>query len=203
MNPTSVPVDTLARRRFLQAGLATLGAAAMAARADDIGRVRPPLAAPALRLVGHDARPTTLANALRQRITVVQLMFTGCSAICPLQGMQFASLQAALASRGMADVQLLSLSIDPLGDDPKALSTWLRRFGAGPTWRAAAPVPADLDALLGLLGRNGLPTTASTGDRHSGQLGVFDPEARLVWRTADLPPVNEVMDALRWLRGPG
>jgi protein SCO1/2 len=203
MNTPSAPTDTLARRRFLQAGLVALGSTALPAPADDIGRVRPPVAAPALRLLGHDGRPTTLADALRQRITVVQLMFTGCSAICPLQGMLFASLQAALPTRGMADVQLLSLSIDPLGDNPKALSTWLRRFAAGPTWRAAAPVPVDLDGLLGLLGRNGLQANASTGDRHSGQLGLFDREARLVWRTADLPPVGEVMDALRWLRGQG
>lgn len=203
MNIASVPDDTITRRRFVRAGLAALGASATRAHAYDIGRTRPPVAAPALRLVGQDGRAATLTDILRHRVTVVQLMFTGCSAICPLQGMQFASLQAALASRGMADVQLLSLSIDPLGDDPKALGAWLRRFGAGPTWRAAAPLPADLDGLLGLLGRNGLPANASTGDRHSGQLGLFDGEARLVWRTADLPPVNEVMDALRWLRGPG
>ena len=203
MNTPSASVETLARRRFLQTGLAALCGAATHARADDIGRVRPPVAAPALRLVGHDGRATTLTNSLRNHVTVVQLMFTGCSAICPLQGMQFASLQAALASRGIADVQLLSLSIDPLGDDPKALRAWLQRFAAGPTWRAAAPVPADLDGLLGLLGRNGLPANASTGDRHSGQLGLFDREKRLVWRTADLPPVNEVLEALRWLRGQG
>lgn len=203
MNTTSASPNALTRRRLLQAGLAALGAAATRARADDIGRVRPPVAAPALRLLGHDGRAATLTDILRHRVTVVQLIFTGCSAICPLQGMQFASLQATLASRGIADVQLLSLSIDPLGDDPKALGAWLRRFGAGPTWRAAAPVPGDLDGLLGLLGRNGLPANASTGDRHSGQLGLFDREARLAWRTADLPPVGEVIDALRWLRSQG
>lgn len=203
MNTTSASPNALTRRRLLQAGLAAFSAAATCAHADDIGRVRPPVAAPALRLVGHDGRAAKLSDTLRHRVTVVQLMFTGCSAICPLQGMQFASLQTALASNGMADVQLLSLSIDPLGDDPKALGAWLQRFAAGPTWRAAAPVPADLDRLLGLLGRNGLSANASTGDQHSGQLGVFDREARLVWRTADLPPVGEVIDALRWLRGQG
>ncbi|HEY9224007.1 MAG TPA: hypothetical protein VIP27_07610 [Variovorax sp.] len=64
-------------------------------------------------------------------------------------------------------------------------------------------MPADLDRLLALLGRGGLPATASTGNRHSGQLSLFDREARLAWRTADLPPVNEVLEALRWLRGQG
>ena len=29
------------------------------------------------------------------------------------------------------DVQLISASIDALGDDPAALSGWLARFGAG------------------------------------------------------------------------
>ncbi|MCU4121656.1 SCO family protein [Variovorax sp. N23] len=203
MNTTGAPAGAISRRQLLQAGVAAFGGAAMHVHADDIGRVRPPIAAPALRLRGHDGRATTLTDALRGHATVVQLMFTGCSAICPLQGVLFASLQATLPVRGMADVQLLSLSIDPLGDDPKALHAWLGRFAAGPAWRAAAPAPADLDRLLTLLGRDGLPATASTGDRHSGRLSLFDREARLVWRTADLPPTTEVIDALRWLRGQG
>jgi protein SCO1/2 len=37
----------------------------------------------------------------------------------------------------------------------------------------------------------------AAGDRHTGQVYVFDRQARLVWRTSELPPAAEVMAALR------
>jgi protein SCO1/2 len=89
-------------------------------------------------------------------------------------------------------VHLLSLSIDPLSDDPVALSAWLRRFGARPTWSAAAPAPEALESMLSLFTGG-----AAAGDRHTGQVYLFDRHARLVWRTSELPPTEEVMAGLR------
>lgn len=163
----------------------------------DVGPLRPRREAPDVRLLRHDGRALTLPAQLRGGFTVVQLMFTGCSAICPMQGALFASLQGLLAAQADArDVRLLSLSIDPLGDDPKALSAWLKRFGADARWSAAAPLPQDLDRMLDGLGQRG----TTTGDRHTGQLSLFDRDGRLAWRTSELPPAREVSDALRALR---
>ncbi|MDR6856314.1 SCO family protein [Variovorax guangxiensis] len=181
------------RRRLLAAGaLAWLGALP-AARADAaVGPVTPAVTAPALPLRRHDGAAPTLAAQLRGTPTAVQLMFTGCSTVCPIQGALFAALQAALPAERDAAARLLSLSIDPLADDPAALSAWLRRFGAGPAWSAAAPAPAALDPMLSLF-RGGV----AAGDRHTGQVYVFDRQARLVWRTSELPPAAEVLAALR------
>ena len=183
------------RRRLLTAGaLALLGVGVPAAgrAAVGVGPVVPAVAAPALPLRRHDGAARTLAAQLRGAVTAVQLMFTGCSTVCPIQGALFAALQAAsLAERG-ATVRLLSLSIDPLADDPAALSAWLRRFGAGPAWSAAAPAPEALEGMLALF-----KGAAAAGDRHTGQVHVFDRDARLVWRTSELPPTAEVMAALR------
>lgn len=190
------PLASPLRRRMLVAAGA-LGLHAMPARADlDVGPIRQRVAAPAVRLLRHDGRAPMLAEQLRGGATVVQLMFTGCSAVCPLQGALFAGLQARLAKEGMADVRLLSLSIDPLGDDPAALRGWLQRYGAASTWSAAAPAMADLEPMLTLLGKTG----TNAGDRHTGKLSVFDRNGRLAWRTAELPPAGEVIDALMWVR---
>jgi protein SCO1/2 len=118
-------------------------------------------------------------------------MFTGCSTVCPIQGALFAALQADLRAERDPAARLLSLSIDPLADDPAALGAWLRRFGAGPAWSAAAPAPAALEPMLSLF-RGGV----AAGDRHTGQVYVFDRQARLVWRTSELPPAAEVLAAL-------
>lgn len=197
--PMTPLVSPCALRRHLltAAGLALLAAPPHRALADGMGPVRPRRVPPTARLLRHDGRSITLAEQLSGRFTAVQLMFTGCSAICPLQGALFASLQARLSAQAITDVQLLSLSIDPLGDSPQALNAWRERYGAGPRWSAAAPAVTDLDKLLDLLG----PAGAGVGDRHTTEVHLFDREGRLAWRTSGLPPLEEIGGALQRLRG--
>lgn len=153
------------------------------------GRVDPPQAPPALNMTGDDGRRFKLPQRLRGATTGVQLMFTGCSAICPIQGALFADVAGRLQGSG---IRLLSLSVDPLGDDARALRGWLDRFGADERWRAAVPAPDELDAMLDFLrGR------ASGVDRHTGQVYLFDRQGRLVWRTPELPPPAYVAEMLR------
>ena len=178
------------RRRWLRAAAALAATAGMGTVRAHGGLVLPPVAPPpALRLRLQDGRTVSPAALLEGRVTALQLMFTGCSATCPLQGALFAEVERQLLARRAAppDVQLISASIDALGDDPAALSGWLARFGAGGLWRAATPAVADLDRWLDFLqGRRG------GADRHTTQVFLFDRRGRLALRTVDLPPPAEV-----------
>ena len=159
---------------------------------DGFGPVRPPQALPPLQLIGDDGQRSDLASRLRGRTTALQLMFTGCSATCPIQGALFGAIAPLIANQ--AETQLLSISIDPLADGPQALKAWLARFGGTAQWRAAAPRVEDVDRLLDLLrGR------ARGPDRHTAQVYLFDRQARLAYRTADMPPARFVADMLRQL----
>ena len=111
-------------------------AARVGARADRPGDTG--TTAPDVTLTLHDGRRATLAALLSGKTTVLQLMFTGCSATCPIQGAVFVALQSRLAA-APATVQLLSISIDALADDANALAGWRRRFGASPRWLAGVP----------------------------------------------------------------
>jgi protein SCO1/2 len=187
-----------ARRRCLAriaaASLAPLGCARSSAHAS-IGPVEPPLPAPAVRLVDHERRVLTLAQLLRGRVSALQSMFTGCSTVCPLQGAMFASVQEALSSAPLEHRQLVSISIDPLGDTPQSLQAWRLRFGAGDDWIAALPAAADLDALQRAFG----DARPEALDRHSTQVLFFDADARLRWRSGELPSAREVLAVLRQL----
>ncbi len=202
MNPAIVAPP--ARRRWLHgaavAGVALAAGAGLTglcvtrpARAhDSVGPIRPAALAPSIRLTTHSGDRRKLPQLLAGHPTAIQLMFTGCSAACPLQGALFAQLQADLdaldADAPASRLRLLSLSIDPLSDDPQSLGRWLARFGAGRRWTAAAPSPADLDSLLAFLkGRAAAP------DPHNTQLAMFDAHGRFVWRTGDLPPPAAVV----------
>jgi protein SCO1/2 len=176
---------TMSRRRLL-ACCAALGVlpvwAKEAAAHGSFGPVQPATLAPAFALLDAQGTPTRLGALLQGRVTAVQLMFTGCSATCPIQGAMFSEVQQRLA-REDDGLRLLSVSIDPLGDDPKALRDWLRKFGAAPPrWSAALPRVQDVDRLLDFLrGR------ANGTDRHTAQAFVFDRHARLIYRTEDMP----------------
>lgn len=156
---------------------------------DPFGPVRPPLPAPKLPLTGDDGKRFELTDRLRGRTTALQLMFTGCSATCPIQGALFGAVAPLLA--GQREMQLLSLSIDPLGDSPQAVRAWLARFGTHANWQAAVPRVDDVDRLLDFVrGR------AAGADRHTAQVYLFDRQARLAYRTADMPPARFVADMM-------
>lgn len=189
------------RRRLLVAAAAGLAAAAaphVAWPHRRLGPITPREAAPPVALTLTDGRKIALHDLLAGRVTAMQLMFTGCSATCPIQGAIFAELQNALAGDD-GRLRLLSLSIDPLGDDRRALETWLDRFAARPErWRAALPASGDLDRLLDFLrGR------AGGADRHTTHVHLFDTRARLAYRTIEMPAGRDVATLMRQLAAMG
>jgi protein SCO1 len=174
------------QRRSLVLG--TLGAWAvarpLAAAQPPTGWVLPRLPAPALLVTSAEGQRLALPDALAGKVSAVQLMFTGCSSTCPIQGALFAALAER---RRSGDAQFLSLSIDALGDSPATLSAWQSRFGRSAAWRAAVPKPVDVDRLAefmkGASGRQGT---------HTAQVFVFDAQAKLCYRTGDNPAIGEV-----------
>ena len=156
------------RRAFIRSG-ATLSVASslMATLApfaqahNDPGRVLPNLPVPKLQLTLHDGRKTVLSDALLGQPTAMQLMFTGCSATCPIQGALFSAAQEKLQFAGTPELshgikpatakaksphmRLLSITIDPLNDGPGEMRRWLKRFGATSFWQGGTPDLKELD----------------------------------------------------------
>ena len=207
MNPRSRAhrwphAGALSRRQCLVAGAGALMAGGATRRAlahASFGPVTPPAAAPSLTLTSAEGgKPTSLHSLLKGHVTAVQLMFTGCSATCPIQGAIFADAQTRLATAG-PELRLLSISIDPLADSPQALKLWLGRFNAQPArWAAAVPRMQDVDALIDFLrGR------ASGVDKHTAQAFLFDRQARLAFRTADMPAGGDLAALMQQLAARG
>ena len=151
------------------------------------GPVRPALPAPQVSLVTETGARLELPAALIGKVTAVQMMFTACTATCPIQGGLFAEVQRKLASSG-PEFQLMSITIAPadrdgVGDTPAKMSAWLARYGARrERWRGAIPPVTVVDALLDFVrGR------ANGADRHTAQAYVFDKRGRLVFRSESMP----------------
>jgi protein SCO1/2 len=151
------------------------------------GQIKPPLPVPDIKLLRHDGASTTLFKLLDNRATAVQLMFTSCTTTCPIQAAIFQKVQTALPDMSSHALQLVSLSVDPHKDTPAVLSAWRERFHAGPNWLAAAPAPADVRRLQDFFAK-----AADSAD-HSTQVSILDRQARLVWRTYELPAAQEII----------
>ena len=186
------------RRRSVLAGLAAgLALCAVPAFAHgNLGPVKPPLGAPDIEIVTSDGFRGPLRERLLGRVTAIQLMFTQCKSICPIEAATFARTQEALAGIASDGIQLLSLSIDPLNDTPDAMKAWLDGLGAGAAWTAAAPVKADLARA-----RAFFDGASDFGEDHSTAMSVMNRAGMLVWRTPELPAPEEVVRLLGHFRG--
>jgi protein SCO1/2 len=138
---------------------------------------------------GDDGGATTLARLLEGRITAVHFMFTACTSACPILGASFGHVQERLPAGRASRLALLSISVDALGETPATLQAWRRRMGAGDRWRAAVARPVDADRLT----RWAAGPLPFTFDTHASQVLLFDTSARLVFRTADLPPPEQIV----------
>lgn len=177
------------RRAFLL-GASAAALSSVASAHNNAGLVTPPEAPPTVSLTLDDDKATTLQALLKNRVTALQLMFTVCQATCPLQGALFGETIKKLAER-VKPAQLLSISIDPDRDTPAALREWLKRFGASPRWRGARPDKAQLEALVGFLkSKNPGP------DPHTAQVYYFNREGKLVLRSTDFPPADDIIQTL-------
>lgn len=155
------------------------------------GPVRPTRAVPDMVVTLSNGSARQLRDVLTGHWTLVQLMFTGCSTTCPVQGAIFQETQKRLVAVD-GDVRLLSLSIDPLGDTPARLAEWQRQFAAGERWQAAVPRLEDLGPLLDVLGGRG-----DGVDIHNARVFVITPNGELAYITEEMPAPQALADLAR------
>ena len=86
-------------------------------------------------------------DLVKGKTVAVNFIFTTCTTICPSLTATFRRVQQDLAARA-PDVQLISISVDPITDTPERLREFAARFEAGPGWTFVTGEKADIDSLL-------------------------------------------------------
>jgi cytochrome oxidase Cu insertion factor (SCO1/SenC/PrrC family) len=111
------------------------------------------LAIPDVTLIDQDGRPVNVRRDLaRDKLLVMNFIFTTCKGVCPPLGVNFGQLQGRLGGRLGQDVNLVSVSVDPVTDTPERLKAWGKQFGASPGWTLLTGPKQDVDRLLKGLG---------------------------------------------------
>lgn len=83
----------------------------------------------------HEGRPRKFyQDIIRDKVVVINMMYTACTGICPANTASLLKVQEALGNRIGRDIHLISLSLLPELDSPASLRTYMKRYGIGPGW---------------------------------------------------------------------
>jgi protein SCO1/2 len=118
------------------------------------------------------------SDLVKGKVVVISFIFTRCTAMCPIIGEGVARLQTALGDRAGRDVQLISVSTDPVTDTPEKLKAWGARLKAKDGWTMVTGEKAEMDRLLKVL------TGGVSGNKTHEPLLLIGNEAKNVWAEA-------------------
>ncbi|HEY7961979.1 MAG TPA: SCO family protein [Solirubrobacteraceae bacterium] len=86
----------------------------------------PPALAPALALHNYLGAPVNIAQ-YRGKAVLVTFLYTHCPDVCPLIAANLHVAQTLMGPAESAKVQIITVSVDPRGDTPKAIAGFLAR----------------------------------------------------------------------------
>jgi len=130
-------------------------------------------------------------DLLKGKAVAVDLIYTRCTASCPLETAKLAQVQRLLGDRVGKDVFFYSISIDPRHDTPEVLKAYAEKFHAGPGWLFLTGDEDDIKLVGRKLGLSSL-TDAVNRDGHQPSLMIGN-EATGEWMR------NSALDNARFL----
>lgn len=104
-------------------------------------------------------------DLLKGKSVVINIIYTHCSASCPLETAKLAQVQRLLGDRVGKDIFFYSISIDPMHDTPEALKAYAAKFHVQPGWLFLTGKKDDIILISKRLGLSSL-TDATNPDGH-------------------------------------
>ncbi len=100
----------------------------------------------------------TLLNQDREKIRLVDILnidkpvfldfiYGSCTTVCPVLSASFSNMQKKLGSDA-ANVQMVSISIDPEYDTPEVMAEYLSRYRAKPGWMYLTGTRENIDKAM-------------------------------------------------------
>jgi len=98
------------------------------------GELTPPKVAPPIALHDADGTSVTLASE-RGRYVLVTFIYTHCPDVCPLITKNLNAALRVIGPSARKQVRVLAVSVDPVGDTPKAVEAYAREKHLFPQFR--------------------------------------------------------------------
>jgi protein SCO1/2 len=110
-------------------------------------------------------------DLLKGKSVAVNLIYTHCSASCPLETAKLVQVQRLLGDRVGKDIFFYSISIDPKHDTPEVLKAYMQKYHVGPGWLFLTGKEEDIKLVSKKLGLSSL-TDAANRDGHLPSLMI-------------------------------
>ncbi|HEX8475107.1 MAG TPA: SCO family protein [Pyrinomonadaceae bacterium] len=170
--------------------------AAEAAKKDADGQITK-MSIPDLELLDQNGKKIRFyTDLVKDRVVVINFIFTTCTTICPPLGATFARVQKDLGERVGRDVHFISISVDPVTDTPERLKAWGAKFKAGAGWTFVTGNKTQMDELL-----RALASTVARREDHSPTV-IIGNDAKGTWtRTYGLAKPSQLVGIINAMSG--
>lgn len=91
-------------------------------------------------------------DLIKNKVVMINFMFTSCTSLCPRATANLAKVQAELGDHLGRDVWMISFTIDPDHDTVPVLREYAERNKAKPGWSFVTGKKADIDSIRSKLG---------------------------------------------------
>lgn len=136
-------------------------------------------------------------DVLKDRVVLLNVIFTSCSDACPIITRKLRKVQEAMGSSA-DDVYFVSLTSDPLNDTPQVLKNFATRHGVDTrNWVFLTGSQADMELVLGRLGH-----LVPSPEQHSTELIAGNVPNKRWSRIRPDAPVDAIADRLKLLTRP-
>ena len=104
---------------------------------------------PDVELIDQNGRKVHFySDLIKDKVVVLSFFYTRCVYTCTMQGRTFSKLQTLLGERLGKSVFLISVSTDPVNDNPSKLKAWGKRFDVQSGWTLVTGEETEMNKLL-------------------------------------------------------
>ena len=112
-------------------------------------------------------------DMIRNKVVVINMMYTQCDATCPLTTMNMKQVHEALGGRVGRDIFMYSITLQPEFDTPRVLKKYVMERGIEPGWQFLTGKPADIEAIRYKLGYyDPDPRVDADKSQHTGMIRI-------------------------------
>ena len=122
----------------------------------------------------HDGRKLRFYDDIvRGKVVVFNMMYSVCTGICPGNTANLLQVQQALGDRLGKDIFMVSMTLQPEFDTPKALNDYAKSYGIKPGWTFLTGQPKEMDVIRRKLGFfNNDPKIDADLANHTGMVRI-------------------------------
>jgi protein SCO1 len=139
--------------------LGLMGAAALSPLLASAANAKAPPAGPQVNtfpnfvLETHEGKKVRFYDdLLKNKIVVINMLYTYCSGICPANTSNLLQVQQELGKRLGKDIFMYSLTLQPEFDRPEALNAYVKQRGIKPGWTLLTGKPDEMEQIRRRLG---------------------------------------------------